>query len=65
MKGKIRTLLDSLAGQTENPEASREQFANDLATAIVDEIKELKIIYSTGLTAGANPVTGTMTHTVE
>lgn len=64
LKGKIKTLLEALMLNEEDPAAAREQFATDLASAIVDEIKELKINYSGGLTAPNGAVGGVINHTV-
>jgi hypothetical protein len=47
-----------------NREDGLEVFAEALAGAIIDEVKELKINYTNGLTAGANAVVGTLNHTV-
>ncbi len=44
--------------------AARQDFANKLAQAIVEEIKQVKINYTNGLAAGATAVGGTFNHTV-
>ncbi|HMP92101.1 MAG TPA: hypothetical protein PKD90_04465 [Phnomibacter sp.] len=40
-------------------------FASQLAQAIIDEVKQLQVVYSTGLTNGGGPVVGTLNHTIE
>lgn len=47
--------------------SKREAFASALATAIIDEIKQATIIYSTGLSTppGGGVVSGTFTHTIQ
>lgn len=64
IKGKIVDLIDSCQEETENANDAKNLFAENLAKAIVEEIKELKITYSTGLTAPNGPVTGTFTATI-
>jgi len=64
LEGKINTLLDSLSTNTDDPTAARRQFSKDLAAAIVEEVKEIKINYSSGLAAPNGAVAGTFNHTV-
>lgn len=45
--------------------AAKERVAQRIAKAIIEEIKELKIIYTSGLTAPSGPVTGTLNHEVQ
>lgn len=62
LKGKIKDILVECRefGEQENSEsAAAEYFADELATAIIDEIKESVIVYQTGLTAPNGPVAGT------
>lgn len=43
-----------------------EYFCDKLAGVLIDEIKQLQIVYSTGLTsATGGPVSGTLNHTVQ
>lgn len=39
-------------------------FCGKLAKAIIDEVKNASINYTTGLTAGSTPVTGTFNNTI-
>jgi hypothetical protein len=45
--------------------AAVERIMGKVAQAIIQEIKQLNIIYTTGLIAGANPVVGQLQHTVQ
>lgn len=45
-------------------EQALKAFSKAWAKLLVKHIKTLEIVYSTGLTAGANPVIGTINHTV-
>lgn len=60
LKNKIKTVMEEIRTEENNPDQSMEKFANDLATAIVEEIKELKINYTSGLTAPNGAVTGSL-----
>jgi hypothetical protein len=44
--------------------ASRLKMANGIAKAVINEIKEAKVLYSAGLTAPNGPVTGSLNHTI-
>jgi hypothetical protein len=55
LKGKIRAAFEYEQNEEENANDSLDRIADKLATAIIDEIKELKINYTTGLVA---PSTG-------
>lgn len=59
LKGKIIAVFDECQKETDNPQGSKELLAEKLATAIVEEIKELKITYTSGLTAPNGAVAGT------
>lgn len=65
LKNKIVAAMDKCQQEEDNPNRSKEQFASDLARAIVEEIKELQIIYTAGLTAPNGPVTGTINAKIE
>ncbi|MRJ11535.1 hypothetical protein EDL98_10710 [Ornithobacterium rhinotracheale] len=65
LKNKIIAAMDKCQKEEDNPNRSKEQFASDLARAIVEEIKELKIIYSAGLTAPNGAVTGKINAKIE
>ena len=55
LKGKIRAAFEYEQNEEEKANDSLDRIADKLATAIIDEIKELKINYTTGLVA---PSTG-------
>lgn len=64
LKQKILSVLEECSQETDNPNASINNFAENLAKAIVEEIKELKIIYISGLTAPNGAVVGTFNATI-
>lgn len=64
LKNAIKAAYVTAQAVDTNREDGLEAFAAALATAIVDEIKELQITYVNGLTAGATPVTGTFNDTL-
>lgn len=64
LKGKIVNIIDVIKVEEEDYEDVKNRFATDLAKAIVEEIKELKINYSSGLTAGSVAVTGIVNATI-
>lgn len=51
LKGKIRAAFEYEQNEEEDANSSLDRIADKLATAIIDEIKELKINYSSGLVA--------------
>lgn len=60
LKNKIKAILEDESLEETNAELSRDRFADKLATAIIDEIKEAKITYTSGLTsATGGAVSGT------
>lgn len=61
LQTQIQTLLDDLVTQTDNPEASRQQFAADLATAIDTYIKTALVSTTVIGTSPSGAVTGTGT----
>lgn len=67
MKGKIVAVMKQTREETKDPDGSMNLFAEKMAEAIIEEIKELKIIYTTGLVAppSGGPVTGTIEATIE
>lgn len=62
---KIESVFDDCQQETDNPNSSKTLLAQEIAKAVVEEIKELKINYISGLTTTAGPVTGTITYTLE
>lgn len=61
LANKFKTVLDQTKVEDDDPEASKNLLAEELAKAIIEEIKELQIIYTTGLIAPTGPVTGSLT----
>lgn len=64
LKDKIIALLNECREETDNPDTSRDKFAEKLAKAIVEEIKEIQINYNSGLIAPNGAVTGTINATI-
>lgn len=65
LKNKIKAAYQDTANVNTNREDGLEVFATALSEAIVDEIKELRIQYTGGLTAPNGAVGGTINHTVQ
>lgn len=64
LKGTIKAAYQNCRNHQGSEDEALESFCQDLAQAIVTEIKQAKIAYTTGLAAGAAPVTGTFNHTI-
>lgn len=65
LKDKLVAAFNEQSEET-NADAAIDRIMGKVATAIVSEIKELKLIYTTGLLDGsAKPVTGTINHTLQ
>lgn len=64
VKNKIIAIIDDCRLDEEDGETAKEKFASDLAKAIVEEIKELKINYTSGLTVNGSPVVGMLNTTI-
>jgi hypothetical protein len=64
LRDKIKVAYETAEANGGTREDQLTFFCGEIAKAIVDEIKELKIIYTGGMTAGPNPVVGTLNHTV-
>ena len=62
---KIENVFDKCQKETDNPDSSKTLLAREIAKAVVEEIKEFKITYVSGLTTTAGPVTGTITYTLK
>lgn len=62
LKGKIKTAFEAEQIEEQSHEESLNRIAEELAKAIIEEIKELKITYTVGLTALNGAVTGTFTY---
>jgi len=65
LKDKIKAAYTDTAAVATTREDGLEVFAAALSQAIVDEIKELRITYTGGLTAPNGAVGGTINHTVQ
>lgn len=50
--------------EAEDAAAARDRICDKMATAIINEIKQLKITYTTGMVAGGTGVTGTFNNTL-
>lgn len=64
LKNSIKAAYVDAQAVATNREDGLEVFAAALSAAIIDEVKQLSITYTTGLTAGANPVIGTFNNTI-
>jgi hypothetical protein len=64
LENKIIAIIDAIKVEEVSASDVKTKFAKDLAKAMVEEIKELKINYSNGLVAGSTPVTGTLNATI-
>lgn len=64
LKAKIREAFEAEQNEESDHNASLNRISEKLAVAIVEEIKEAKIIYQNGLNAPNGPVTGTINHTI-
>ncbi len=62
---KIENVFDRCQQENDNPNASKTLLAQEIAKAVVEEIKELQITYISGLFTTAGPVTGTITYTLK
>lgn len=65
LKDKIKQAFQAEQIEEEDHNASLERISGLLAQAIVDEIKEAKINYTSGLVAPNGAVSGTLNHTVD
>ncbi len=64
LKDKIKQAFQAEQIEEEDHNASLERISGLLAQAIVDEIKEAKINYTSGLVAPNGSVSGTLNHTI-
>ena len=58
LKGRIKVALNEQAEES-NADLALDRISEALAACIIDEIKELKITYTAGLTSPSGAVTGT------
>lgn len=66
LKGKIKLAFEAEQTEENDHNASLDRISQKIAQAVVDEIKQAKVNYTTGLIApsGGGPVTGVITHTI-
>lgn len=64
VKNKIISIIEDCRLDEGNGDKAKDKFATDLANVIVEEIKELKINYTGGLTANGSPVVGALNATI-
>lgn len=65
LKNNLKALyIDAETNGGDTRVAQLDYFCEKLADVLVDEIKQLHINYTSGLTAGANAVVGSINHTV-
>lgn len=63
LKTKIKAAFQAEQTEESDYNASLDRISDKIAQAVIDEIKDLKINYTTGLIApnGGGPVTGSLT----
>jgi hypothetical protein len=64
LKGLIKEAFQAEQTEEQDHNASLDRISEKLAQAIIDEIKQAKIQYQSGLVAPNGAVTGTITHTI-
>lgn len=66
LKNEIKMAFQAEQHEQQDYNASIDNIAQKIAQAVVTQIKNAKITYSTGLTtpSGGGPVTGTFTYTI-
>lgn len=65
LKNNLKAMyVDAAANGGETRADQLDYFCEKLADVIVEEVKQLHINYTNGLTAGSTPVTGAINHTV-
>lgn len=66
LKLKIKQAFEAEQNEEADHNASLDRISGKIAQAVVEEIKQAKINYTTGLVApsGGGLVTGTITHTI-
>lgn len=62
LKQKIKEAFQAEQSEEQDANASLENISDKLAQAIIEEIKELKINYTTGLIAPNGAVTGSLSN---
>jgi hypothetical protein len=64
LKGTIKAAYTGVSWNTLEANAALDAFCDALAGAIIDEMKQIKVSYTNGLTAGTTPVAGTFNNTI-
>lgn len=65
LKNAINDIMDDYDNVDYNDKAAkRADFSEKLATAIINEITNARVVYTSGLMASSVPVTGTINHTI-
>jgi hypothetical protein len=66
LKGKIRSAFADEQNETSDYNKSLDNISEKIAQAVIDEVKQAKIQYVSGLISptSGGPVTGTITHTI-
>lgn len=64
LKAEIKAAFTAEQEETTDPLAALDRIAEKLANCIVDEIKELNINYTSGLSAPNGPVSGNINATI-
>ncbi|MDB0602644.1 hypothetical protein PL373_16200 [Tenacibaculum maritimum] len=64
LKGKIIEVLEECQKETTNPNDSKNLLAERLSSAIIEEIKQIKINYQGGLSSPSGAVTGSLIITI-
>jgi len=64
LKASIKGALLAQRNITSDPTAAADQLAGAIADAVDAFVKQAQVNYSTGLTAGGDPVVGSMVHTI-
>jgi hypothetical protein len=64
LKDRLKQVYKSLKNSDLNEESGLDFLCQEMASAIIDEVKELKIIYQSGLAAPNGAVTGQLNHSV-
>ena len=64
LKDRLKQVYKSLKSSDLNEESGLDLLCQEMASAIIDEVKELKIMYQSGLAAPNGAVTGQINHSV-
>ncbi|MWB96758.1 hypothetical protein GON26_20545 [Flavobacterium sp. GA093] len=66
LKGKIRSAFADEQNEQSDYNKSLDNISEKIAQAVIDEVKQAKIQYVSGLISptSGGPVTGTITHTI-